>query len=106
MKQLLPLLLLLFGATVALAQPATINGTIVNERGEPLAGINVGLEGTTLGAATDLNGTFAISGVPSASEIREKTGAPGSGGAPNGTRMPRDDCDCHTGSVRLSRSSA
>ncbi|MDJ1496580.1 TonB-dependent receptor [Cytophagaceae bacterium DM2B3-1] len=41
----------------------TITGTIRSGKGEPLSGINVGLEGTTLGEATDTQGKFTIRNV-------------------------------------------
>ena len=40
--------------------PATIQGKITNETGEPLIGINVGLEGTNYGSPTDINGFYLI----------------------------------------------
>ena len=56
-------------ATVASAQPATEAGRVVGvvveaETGEPLPGVNVRLPGTTLGAATDIDGRFVIESVP------------------------------------------
>jgi len=42
-----------------------IAGTIIDtDNGEPLPGVNVVLEGTTLGAVTDINGYYAILNVP------------------------------------------
>jgi outer membrane receptor for ferrienterochelin and colicin len=42
-----------------------ITGTVVDaETGEPLPGTNIILEGTTIGAATDINGSFFILNVP------------------------------------------
>ncbi|MBU0711790.1 carboxypeptidase-like regulatory domain-containing protein, partial [bacterium] len=38
-----------------------ISGTVVDkESGEPLAGVNVLVEGTSMGAATDADGYYAI----------------------------------------------
>jgi len=41
-----------------------ISGTVKSDKGEPLPGVNVVIEGTTLGAATDLNGNYFILNVP------------------------------------------
>ncbi|GBD87338.1 TonB-dependent Receptor Plug Domain protein [bacterium BMS3Abin03] len=42
----------------------TIKGKIVDQKGEALTGANVFLIGTTLGAATDLNGMYVIKQIP------------------------------------------
>ena len=39
-----------------IAQSSSVSGTVKNDRGEPLAGANVIIEGTALGAATDASG--------------------------------------------------
>lgn len=66
-RGLLPLLLLglIAGLTVpARAQTGTIAGLVVDgETGETLIGVNVIIEGTTIGAATDLDGAFTIAEV-------------------------------------------
>lgn len=55
-------------ASAALAQtPAAgsaVFGTVVDETGQPLPGVNVYLSGTTRGAATDVQGRFRIETVP------------------------------------------
>ena len=57
-------LILLFAMTT-LAQTGKISGTIVDrETNQPLIGANVLVVGTSLGAATDVNGTFNIFNVP------------------------------------------
>ncbi|MDR1938966.1 MAG: TonB-dependent receptor [Tannerellaceae bacterium] len=38
----------------------TITGTVVDEAGEPLIGVNVVIKGTTTGVVTDINGQYAI----------------------------------------------
>ncbi len=49
---------------VALAQTGKIKGSVVDkDTGEPIIGANVLIEGTTRGAATDLDGVFFIIGV-------------------------------------------
>ncbi|MBX2844481.1 MAG: carboxypeptidase-like regulatory domain-containing protein [Flammeovirgaceae bacterium] len=40
----------------------TISGTVVDEYGEPLPGVNIILKGTTNGTVTDLDGRFEFSG--------------------------------------------
>lgn len=60
----------LLGCTFQLsAQSATgtISGTIQSEKETPLSDVNVGLEGTTLGASTNANGEFVIKRVPAGS---------------------------------------
>ena len=47
------------------AQTGTIKGKITDKKtGEPLPGVNVMITGTTLGAATDVNGFYEIKNVP------------------------------------------
>lgn len=60
------LVLFFFGSQVMLqAQNGKIAGKITDkETGEPLLGANVILMGTTMGAATDVNGKYFIIGVP------------------------------------------
>lgn len=47
------------------AQSSTgrIEGTITDESGEPLPGVNVIVRGTTFGAATDIDGNYVIKGI-------------------------------------------
>jgi len=48
-----------------LAQDGKLRGTVSDrESGDPLIGANVTIGGTTLGAATDLNGDYVVLGVP------------------------------------------
>ncbi len=48
----------------AIARTAKIFGQVVDDRGEPLVGANVYLEGTILGSSTDQDGLFVIRAVP------------------------------------------
>ncbi len=41
-------------------QGATITGTVFDKAGDPLPGANVLIQGTRMGAATDLEGAFSI----------------------------------------------
>jgi outer membrane receptor protein involved in Fe transport len=55
---------LLLVATSAMAQHGQIRGTVTDARtGEGLPGVNVVIEGTTQGAATNVNGQYAIIGL-------------------------------------------
>jgi TonB-dependent receptor len=54
-----------FMISIVLADPGKIAGLLEDATtGEPLAGANVQIVGTALGAATDLDGVFLISNVP------------------------------------------
>lgn len=64
MRSLILFTVLLLVSAVSMAQNGTINGKIVDARtAEPIIGANVVIEGTTVGAATDLEGAFQISNV-------------------------------------------
>ena len=54
---------LLFLLTGAMAQSGSISGTVIDGSGASLAGANVMVEGTDLGAATDVGGNYSITGV-------------------------------------------
>ena len=64
-KKLLFSLLSLFMATLAYAQDITVNGTVVDDTGEPVIGATVMVEGTSNGTTTDLDGNFTLNNVPS-----------------------------------------
>lgn len=57
---LISLMLMLFSA-LAFGQTRTITGTIVNERGDAVQGASIRVQGTSSGAAADVNGQFKIS---------------------------------------------
>ena len=64
---LINLFALLIGvSSVSYAQKfATLTGTVKDSsNGEPLIGVNIFLENTTLGAATDVNGFYVIPAIP------------------------------------------
>lgn len=49
----------------AAAQTGTIKGTVRDQRTqEPIIGASVGVEGTTIGASTDLDGSFSLTKIP------------------------------------------
>ena len=63
-KLLLPLLAVAFLASVSHAQSGSIYGSVFDqESGEELIGANVLIMGTTMGAATDLDGKYTIRSV-------------------------------------------
>lgn len=67
LTRVLALLILLWGVTSfsAFAQTGTIKGTIKDEKTqEAIIGASVGVEGTSIGGATDLDGTFTLAKVP------------------------------------------
>ena len=41
-------------------QPQTVTGTVLDENGDPLAGVNILIKGTTTGVITDANGNYSI----------------------------------------------
>ncbi|MEN1785312.1 MAG: SusC/RagA family TonB-linked outer membrane protein [Bacteroidota bacterium] len=45
---------------MALAQEKTVTGTVVDQAGVPLAGVNIIVEGTTNGTQSDFDGNYAI----------------------------------------------
>ncbi len=56
------LFLMLFSVSTIVAQ-SSISGSIKDQSGVPLPGVNIILEGTTKGAVTDFDGNFAIESV-------------------------------------------
>ncbi len=55
--------ILLLPSTHAFAQTGQISGTVVDEDDVPLAGVNVIIAGTSIGATTDMDGDYIISNV-------------------------------------------
>jgi|GEM_PF-658460 len=51
--------------SISFSQSSSISGVVKNDRGEHLVGTNVFIEGTLLGAATDISGSYIIEKVPS-----------------------------------------
>jgi len=54
------LLSFLFSANVLAAQPINVRGTVSDEQGGTLPGVNVTVKGTEIGVITDLNGKYQI----------------------------------------------
>lgn len=48
----------------AVAQTATISGKVSDSNGEALIGVNVSIQGTTIGTVTDIDGKYRLTGVP------------------------------------------
>ena len=46
------------------AQNVTINGIVTDTKDEPLVGVTVQVEGTSIGTVTDMDGNFSLSNVP------------------------------------------
>ncbi len=59
MREALLFLFFLFFSMGMMAQ-STVSGTISDENGEPLVGVNVSIKGTTKGVVTDLDGVYSI----------------------------------------------
>jgi len=60
MKQLLGIILLFFSLGLC-AQELTVTGTVTDaSNGEPIPGVAVVIKGTTIGTATDVDGTYSI----------------------------------------------
>ena len=57
MKKLVGILLTL---SISLAVGQTVSGTVTDENGNGLAGANVAIDGTNMGAAADASGTYSI----------------------------------------------
>ena len=50
--------------STAFAQSRQVTGTVKDEAGEPMIGVSVRVDGTSIGAVTDLDGHFTIKNVP------------------------------------------
>ncbi len=60
-RHLLPLLVILMGCQLSLAQKMNITGTVTDPEGEPLIGVSVTVAGTQQGVTSDLDGNYSIS---------------------------------------------
>lgn len=59
------LLLVLFICSISLyAQNGQISGRVLDENRQPLPGVTISVDGTTIGTATDADGVYTLSGVP------------------------------------------
>lgn len=62
-KIIINIFILLWVAVSAMAQTATVTGTVTDDMG-PVIGATVTVQGTSVGATTDLDGKFTLTGVP------------------------------------------
>ena len=67
MKHIYLLMLILFG--IHFTQAQNVTGTISDESGAPIAGVNVIEKGTSSGVVSDFNGTYSIAVGPTATLI-------------------------------------
>ena len=61
MKRILLLSVLVFYVITSVVAQRTVSGTVTDESGESLPGVNVLIKGTTTGVQTDLDGNYQIS---------------------------------------------
>ncbi len=59
-RSLISFLLLSFAVSFAAAQQRTVTGTVSSATEGPLVGVNIVVQGTSTGVATDINGNFSI----------------------------------------------
>ena len=62
-KLIISIFTLLMVAVGAVAQTATVTGTVTDDYG-PVIGATVIVQGTTIGCTTDLDGKFSLANVP------------------------------------------
>jgi len=60
-KIIINIFILLWVAVGAMAQTATVTGTVTDDMG-PVIGATVTVQGTSIGATTDLDGKFTLTG--------------------------------------------
>jgi TonB-dependent starch-binding outer membrane protein SusC len=63
------LIALLWLAIPLSAQDATVSGTVKDDSGAPLPGVNILIKGSTAGTTTDINGKYSLSAAPNATLI-------------------------------------
>ena len=63
-KYFLPVISFLFFVHLSYAQSGKLSGRVTDEQGEPLVGTTVLIVGTTLGAAADISGDYAVLQIP------------------------------------------
>ena len=69
MRKILLMMAAILCAGMSYAQNIAVSGVVTDaEDGEPLMGVSVAVMGTTMGAATDLDGRYSLS-VPTGSSL-------------------------------------
>lgn len=63
-KRFLSLLMIWMISVFVYGQNITVTGNVVDTKNEPLIGVTVQVQGTTLGTVTDQDGNFSLSNVP------------------------------------------
>ncbi|HJD52661.1 MAG TPA: carboxypeptidase-like regulatory domain-containing protein, partial [Candidatus Avibacteroides avistercoris] len=56
-------------SVLAVQQNGDVTGQIVDQKGEPIIGANILVQGTSTGAITDFNGNFVLSNVPAGATL-------------------------------------
>lgn len=70
MKRFFSIILLsIMATTIALADSHPLSGVVFDEEGEPLIGVTVRVEGTTMATATDLDGKFEFN-IPKKDDVK------------------------------------
>lgn len=59
-KLLVPLAIFMFTFSAVFTQDQAVRGTVTDQDGEPLPGVNIVIEGTSIGTVTDADGHFNI----------------------------------------------
>src|ERR1700756_1124233 len=62
-KKFMLLCAFLMMSVVAFAQKGSIKGKVVDETNQPMPGVSVSIDGTTIGSVTDANGLYTITSV-------------------------------------------
>jgi TonB-linked SusC/RagA family outer membrane protein len=68
MRKLLIMLIMLAGFTGNLLAQKTVSGTVTDEDSNPLAGVTVMVQGTSVGTLTDVDGKFSLS-IPTDAQV-------------------------------------
>ena len=55
--------------TLTFGQAQTVKGTVIDENGDPMIGVNVVIKGTTTGVITNTDGNYGIEASPDATLI-------------------------------------
>ena len=63
-KKLCLLIAAIFMASAIWAQQKSITGTVTDDDGQPLPGVAVVVEGTTVGTVTNVDGVYTLDGIP------------------------------------------